>query len=53
LGEGELTGIADTTLLINNESIMNNDIYNLSGQKVNGKLAKGLYIVNGRKVVVK
>ena len=53
LGEGELTGIADTTLLINNESIMNNNIYNLSGQKINGKLSKGLYIVNGRKVVVK
>lgn len=32
----------------------NNDIYSLSGIKVNGeKLPKGVYITNGKKVVIK
>lgn len=30
-----------------------NDAYNLSGQKMNGRLQKGIYIVNGKKTVVK
>ena len=33
--------------------IDNGSVYNLAGQKVNGKLPKGLYIVNGKKVLVK
>jgi hypothetical protein len=28
-------------------------VYNLAGQKVNGKLTQGLYIIDGRKVVVR
>ena len=28
-----------------------NTIYNLAGQRVNGKLQKGIYIINGRKVL--
>ena len=31
---------------------MNNAIYNLNGQKVN-KAQKGLFIINGKKVVIK
>ena len=33
--------------------LSNSPVYNLGGQKVNGKLSKGLYIVNGKKVVIK
>ena len=29
------------------------DTYNLSGQKVSGKLQKGIYIIGGRKVLIK
>jgi hypothetical protein len=29
------------------------DIYNLRGQKMNGALQKGIYIKNGKKVVIK
>ena len=36
---------------------MKNDVYDLSGrirgQMVNGKLAKGIYISNGRKICIK
>ncbi len=44
----EATGIST----INRESITNNRYYNLSGQRVDNP-KKGLYIVNGRKVVIK
>ena len=43
------TGIGAT--LMNNERV-NSEIYNLAGQRV-AKPTKGLYIVNGRKVVMK
>ena len=33
-------------------NVMNNAIYNLNGQKVQ-KAQRGLYIINGKKVVVK
>ena len=36
-----------------NASNADNVIYTLQGVKVNGKAAKGLYIKNGKKVVVK
>ncbi len=31
----------------------NNDVYSLSGVRMNGKLNKGIYIKNGKKVVIK
>ncbi len=49
LEDGETTGVAD----INRETITNNgSFFNLNGQRV-AQPTKGLYIVNGRKVVVK
>ncbi len=51
-GEGEVTGISDATLLNINEVIKNNNVYDLSGRRV-AKPTKGLYIVNGKKVVIK
>ena len=47
--EGGTTGVAD----INRETITNNgDFFNLAGQRV-AQPTKGLYIVNGKKVVIK
>ncbi len=49
LEDGETTGVAD----INRETITNNgSFFNLNGQRV-AQPTKGLYIVNGKKVVVK
>ena len=31
----------------------NGEVYNLQGQKMNGQLRKGLYIIDGKKVMVK
>ena len=45
----ETTGISAT--IMNNEKV-NNEYYNLSGQRVT-QPTKGLYIVNGKKVVIK
>ena len=33
--------------------IQNSAIYNLSGQKVNGQLQKGIYIRNGQKIIIR
>ncbi len=44
-----MTGISTT--LMNNERV-NSEIYNLNGQRIAAP-AKGLYIVNGKKVVIK
>ena len=47
------TGI-DATLMNNEERIMNNEIYNLSGQRIDGsQLNPGIYIKNGQKVAIK
>lgn len=35
------------------DKVANTAVYDLSGRRVNGKLQKGLYIMNGKKVVVK
>ena len=50
-GFGETTGIN----AVNGSEFMINgsDIYNLNGQRVAQPTQKGLYIVNGRKVVIK
>ena len=37
----------------NIEAIENNAIYTITGKRVQGILEKGLYIVNGKKVLVK
>ena len=37
----------------NSQFTIHNDTYNLSGQKVSGKLQKGIYIIGGRKVLIK
>lgn len=57
LTQTEPTGISAT--LMNNE-IVNSDVYDLQGRKVNGQssmvngqLKKGLYIINGRKMISK
>ena len=47
--DGETTGI--DALLMNSEKV-NSEVYNLNGQRVMNP-AKGLYIVNGKKVVIK
>ena len=48
---GEATAIDNSQLTIDN---LNGEWFDLSGRKLsNGKLQKGIYIVNGRKVVVK
>ena len=49
LGEGETTGIDAT--LVNSEKV-NSVVYDLQGRKV-AQPTKGLYIVNGKKVVIK
>lgn len=46
---GQATDIQLTTTTENNTQA----IYNLQGVRVSGKLAKGIYIVNGKKVYVK
>lgn len=46
---GQATGIQLTTTTENNTQA----VYNLQGVRVSGKLAKGIYIVNGKKVLVK
>ena len=47
--EGQATDIQLTPTTENNTQA----IYNLQGVRVSGKLAKGIYIVNGKKVLVK
>ena len=51
--ETEATGISDALRLNENEEMINNNIYNLQGQRLTGKPTKGVYIQNGRKRVVK
>jgi len=47
--QDQTTGI---TTIVSEGSQQNGEVYNLNGQKVNAP-SKGLYIINGRKVVVK
>lgn len=49
--DGEATGISET-VTVNSEKFANAPVYNLNGQRV-AQPTRGLYIVNGRKVVVK
>ena len=47
--EGTTTGISSTRNDMTNDKV----VYDLQGRKINGQLPKGLYIVNGKKVVIK
>ena len=52
--ESEQTGITDQPILNSQFSNLNSEWYTLDGRRLSGKpTTKGLYIVNGRKVVVK
>ena len=52
--DGEVTGIVAQPTLNSQFSILNSEWYDLSGRKLNGKpTTKGLYINNGKKVVIK
>lgn len=46
------TGISDASRLNDNGEIQNDNVYDLQGRRVE-KPTRGLYIVNGRKVVIK
>ena len=49
-GDGDATEIET----VNHEPLTINQVYDLSGRRLNGMpTAKGIYIVNGRKVVIK
>jgi len=50
--DGGTTGISNALLLNNNEKIINNNVYDLSGRRV-AQPTKGLYIVNGKKMVIR
>ncbi len=47
-----LTGIDAIENGVNGDS-NNTAVYDLSGRRVNGKLSKGIYVVNGKKFIVK
>ena len=49
---GGTTDISEASLLNNNEEIKNNNIFDLQGRKVT-QPTKGLYIVNGKKLIIK
>ena len=59
-GEAKPTGVG-AALMNNEERIMNNEVYDLQGRRIDGsrftvngaRLNRGIYIKNGRKVVVK
>ena len=58
--DGEVVGISDAVRLNNNEQIINNNLYDLQGRKqnsqssiLNTQIKKGVYIYNGKKVIVK
>lgn len=46
-------GATDGINSVANMNAENNEVYSLSGVRMNGKLQKGIYIVNGKKVVIK
>lgn len=50
--DAEISDIPTAIQSIENEKQLNNAIYNMAGQRVE-KAVKGLYIINGKKVVVK
>ena len=51
-GEDVLAGISEE-LIVNSEEFATATVYDLQGRMVNSQLKKGLYIVNGKKVIIK
>lgn len=49
-GDGETTGIIT---IENGQSATDKAIYDLQGRRVNGTAQKGVYVVNGKKVIIK
>ena len=50
------TGIEERVVLLEKEGLEGKAVYNLNGQQVgnsSARLAKGVYIINGKKVIVK
>lgn len=50
------TGIEERVVLLEKEGLEGKTVYNLNGQQVGNsavRLAKGVYIINGKKVIVK
>ena len=50
------TGIEERVVLLEKEGLEGKAVYNLNGQQVGNSaagLAKGVYIINGKKVIVK
>lgn len=50
------TGIEERVVLLEKEGLEGRAVYNLNGQQVGNsaaRLAKGVYIINGKKVIVK
>lgn len=50
------TGIEERVVLLEKEGLEGKVVYNLNGQQVGNsavRLAKGVYIINGKKVIVK
>jgi hypothetical protein len=50
--DGETTGISEASPLNDNGEMTNDNVYDLQGRRVT-KPTRGLYIVNGKKVVIK
>ncbi len=50
--EDDVTGISDATRLNDNEKLINDNCFDLQGRRV-AQPTKGLYIVNGKKVIIK
>jgi len=49
----DMDGVTGIGQVMANTNTANDKVYNLNGQQVAGKLQKGIYIVNGKKVLVK
>ena len=50
------TGIEERVVLLEKEGLEGKAVYNLNGQQVGNsaaRLAKGVYIINGKKIIVK
>ena len=51
---GDVTGISDALRLNDNGQLINDNVFDLQGRQVNNaQLKKGLYILNGKKQIVK